>query len=185
MENSLISRLLPQGGTQLLHRAVLVGLGVVVLAVSAHIQLPFWPVPMTLQTLAVLLIAATAGLRLGVSTLLAYLASGAVGLPVFAGGAGLAYMAGPTGGYLAGFVLAAAIVGWLADRGHGRKVLSAVAMLLAGDVAIFALGTGWLSVLFGAEKAVADGLLLFIPGEILKIALGSAVLFAAWKHAKR
>lgn len=183
MNGNLLSTLWPK--SQVLHKVVAVALGVAILTLASKVQVPFWPVPMTLQTLAVLMIGATAGARLGGATVLAWLGLGAVGVPVFATGAGLAYMAGPTGGYLAGFLLAAIVVGHLADRGHGRSIVSAVGMLLAGEVAIFALGTGWLSVLFGAEKAVAVGLIPFIPAEILKVALGTAILAAAWKQAKR
>ena len=183
MNGNLLSTLRPQ--SRAVHKLVTVALGVAILTLASKVQVPFWPVPMTLQALAVLMIGATAGLRLGAGTVLAWLALGAVGVPVFATGAGLAYLVGPTGGYLAGFLLAAAVVGWLADRGHGRTVVSAIAMLVAGEVAIYALGLGWLSVLFGAEKAVAVGLLPFIPAEILKVALGTAILTAAWTKAKR
>ena len=182
MNGNLLSTVWPK--SQLLHKAVAVGLGVVILTLASKVQVPFWPVPMTLQTLAVLLIGATAGMRLGAATLLAWLGLGALGAPVFATGAGIAYMAGPTGGYLAGFLLAAIIVGYLADKGHGRTILSALAMLLAGEVAIYVLGLGWLSALIGTQKAVSAGFLPFIPAEILKLALGTAILTAAWNKAK-
>jgi biotin transport system substrate-specific component len=184
MNGNLLSTLFPQSRAGALNQAVIVGIGVLLLAVSARIQVPFWPVPMTLQSLAVLLIGATAGARLAASTLAAYLAAGAVGLPVFASGAGLAYMAGPTGGYLAGFLAAATLVGWLADKGYGRSMVSALALMLAGEVAIFALGVGWLSLLIGPGPAVAGGLVPFVPAEILKMVLGAAVLAAAWTQAK-
>ena len=185
MNGNLLSTLWPQSQAQLLNKAILILSGVVLLAVSSKVQVPFWPVPMTLQTLAVLMIGATYGARLAASSLIAYLVAGAVGLPVFASGAGPAYMAGPTGGYLAGFLIAAVILGWLADRGYGRTILSALAMFAIGEVAIFALGTGWLSSLLGVEKAVSAGLLPFIPAEILKVALATAILSLAWKQAKR
>jgi biotin transport system substrate-specific component len=139
---------------------------------------------MTLQTLAVLLIAATSGARLGGATLAAYLAAGAAGLPVFAKGAGPLYMAGPTGGYLAGFLLAALVVGRLADRRWGRTPLAALALLAIGQVLIFLPGTGWLAFLIGAEKALAAGLYPFIPAEILKTGLGAAILAALWRQGK-
>jgi len=183
MNANLFSTAFPK--SQALHKAAAVGLGVVILTLASKVQVPFWPVPMTLQTLAVLMIGATAGMRLGGATVLAWLGLGALGAPVFATGAGLAYMAGPTGGYLAGFLLAALVVGYLADRGHGRTVVSALAMLLVGLVAIYALGLGWLSLLIGAPKAMAAGLVPFIPAEILKLALGTAILTAAWKQATR
>lgn len=183
MNGNLLSTLWPQ--SQVLHKLGAVALGVVLLTLASKVQVPFWPVPMTLQVLAVLLIGATAGARLGGATVLAWLGLGALGAPVFATGAGLAYMMGPTGGYLAGFLLAAAVVGYLADKGHGRTVVSALALLSLGVVVIYALGLGWLAALFGAQKAVAVGLLPFIPAEILKVALGTAVLTAAWTKAKR
>lgn len=182
MNGNLVSTLLTQSRAQALNKAVFVGLGVVLLTVASKVQVPFWPVPMTLQTLAVLMIGATAGARLGGATVLAWLALGAVGAPVFATGAGLAYMAGPTGGYLLGFLLAAVFTGYLADKGEGRTLFSALAVLAMGEVLIFAAGTGWLALLIGPQKAVAAGLIPFIPAEVLKVALGTAVLSAAWKQ---
>ena len=183
MNSNLLSTVWPR--SQVLHKALVMGLGIALLTLASKVQVPFWPVPMTLQTLAVLMIAATAGMRLAGATVFAWLALGAVGAPVFATGAGLAYMAGPTGGYLAGFLAAAALVGHLADRGHGRTLASAAVMLLMGEVAIFGLGTGWLSALMGTERAIAAGLLPFLPGELLKVALGTAILAVAWKQARR
>jgi biotin transport system substrate-specific component len=182
MNGNLLSALWPQ--SQLASKALLVGLGVVLLAVSSKVQVPFWPVPMTVQALVVLLIGATSGARLAGATLVSYLAAGAIGLPVFASGAGLAYMTGPTAGYLAGFLTAAVITGAMADRGYGRTLVSALALMLAGEIAIFALGCGWLAILIGPDKALAAGLMPFIPAEILKMALGTALLAGAWSRAK-
>ncbi|TIL32440.1 MAG: biotin transporter BioY [Mesorhizobium sp.] len=155
---------------------VMVAGGVSVLTLSAKLQAPFWPVPMTIQTLAVLCLGATYGMRHASATLLSYLLCGAAGLPVFATGAGLAYLAGPTGGYLLGFLLAATVVGWLSDRGYCRDLLPTVSMLLLGEVAIYLPGVTWLGWMIGAEKAIAGGLLPFIPAEILKLAIASAVI---------
>lgn len=185
MNGNLVSTLLTQSRAQALNKAVFVGLGIVLLTVASKVQAPFWPVPMTLQTLAVLMIGATAGARLGGATVLAWLALGAVGVPVFATGAGLPYMLGPTGGYLLGFLVAAAFTGYLADRGEGRTLISALAMLGMGEAVIFAAGAGWLAVLIGPQQAVAAGLLPFLPAEMLKVALGTAILAAAWNRAKR
>jgi biotin transport system substrate-specific component len=106
----------------------LVLIGSLLLTLSARVQVPFFPVPMTLQVLVVLLIGVAYGPRLAGATLAAWLAQGAAGLPVFAGtpekGLGLAYMAGPTGGYLAGFLVAAILVGWLAERGWAQSTPS-------------------------------------------------------------
>lgn len=183
MTNSLAETFLPQARTQLATRFMLVAFGVILLAVSSKVQVPFWPVPMTLQTSVVLLIGATYGLRNATSTLLSYIAAGAVGLPVFASGAGVAYMAGPTGGYLVGFLAAAMVMCWLADRGWGRGLASAVLMLLLGQVVIFGFGVAWLAALIGPAKAVAGGLLPFLPAEVLKTGLAAAVLAASWKRA--
>lgn len=185
MNSNLLSTLLPQTNSQIAIKIGMVALGVLLLATSSKVQVPFWPVPMTLQSLMVLLIGATSGARVGGATLISYLAAGSVGLPVFATGAGLAYMAGPTSGYLAGFLVAAVAVGYLADRGHGRTLLSAFAIFAVGEVAIFALGTGWLATLVGGEKALAGGLVPFIPAEILKVALATGILTLAWRQVKR
>jgi biotin transport system substrate-specific component len=185
MTGNLLSALRPHAQARLLEKAAIVGLGIALLTLASKVQVPFWPVPMTLQTLAVLMIGATAGARLAGTTVLGWLALGAVGAPVFATGAGLAYMVGPTGGYLAGFLLAAAFVGSLADKGEGRSLASAFMLLAMGEVVIFAAGTGWLALLLGPEKAITAGLVPFIPAELLKLALGTVVLTAAWRKAAR
>ena len=172
-----------------LRAVVLAILGAVLLTVSAKVQVPFYPVPMTLQPLVVVLIGAVYGSRLGAATVLLYLAEGAAGLPVFAGtpekGIGIAYMAGPTGGYLAGFVLAAFLVGRLAERGWDRAAVTAFAAMLAGIVAIYLPGVAWLATLVGTDRALAFGLYPFVWGALLKIALGTALLPAAWALAGR
>ncbi len=176
----LVTLALPQDrGARLVAQILLVLGGTALLALAAKITVPFWPVPMTLQTLAVFLIAAAYGRDLAVATLLAYLVEGAIGLPVFATGAGLAYMAGPTGGYLAGFVVAAAIVGYAADRGFDRNAPVLFGAMMLGEIAILALGAAWLAVLFGAEKALAFGVGPFIVTDVIKIALAAAVVRAA------
>jgi len=150
-----------------------VAIGTALLAVSAHVQLPFWPVRLSMQSFVVLAIGLSCGGRLGAATLLAYLAEGALGLPVFQGGAGPAYMAGPTGGYLLGFLLAAAAVGGLADRGVTRRWPGRLAVLLLGEALIYLPGIAWLAVLFGPAKGMAFGLLPFLPAEALKLALAA------------
>jgi biotin transport system substrate-specific component len=181
MNGNLISTVWPQSQAQLAARALLVALGVMLLSLSAKLQVPFWPVPMTLQTLVVLIIGAGYGARLAGVTLGSYLAIGAVGLPVFAGGGGVAYMLGPTGGYLLGFLAAAMLLGYLADRGIGRSFPSALLLFGIGEIVIFALGIGWLATLIGIDRAIAAGLVPFILAEILKVALASALLFSAWR----
>ncbi len=184
MQENLIATLLPDARKNTLANMALVLGGIGLLTVSAKVQVPFWPVPMTMQTLVVLLIGSTYGANRAGATLAGYLAAGAAGLPVFAGGAGLAYMVGPTGGYLAGFIAAAVLMGWLSDRGHGRTVVSALALIAVGEIAIFALGGGWLSTIIGWQKALAAGVYPFVPAEILKTVLAAAMLSIGWKQAK-
>jgi biotin transport system substrate-specific component len=155
-------------------RIAAVAIGSALLAISAHVQLPFWPVRLSMQSFVVLAIGLACGGRLGAATLLAYIAEGAFGLPVFQGGAGLAYMAGPTGGYLLGFVLAAWAVGTLADRGATRGWIGTVAVLFLGEVLIYAPGVAWLAVLFGPAKSLGFGLVPFLPAEAVKLALAAA-----------
>ena len=153
----------------------------VALAAQISIRLPFSPVPVTGQTLAVLLVGALLGSRRGALSVLAYLAQGLTGLPVFAGGAsGLAYALGPTGGYLAGFVAAAFVTGWLAERGWDRHVWRAALAMLAGHAAIYALGLGWLSI-FAGRQALALGLLPFVAGDVVKLIAAALLLPAGWK----
>ena len=166
----------------MLRLAVLAIAGSALMAVSAKIQVPMWPVPMTMQTFAVLVIAMSFGLRLGAATLLLYLAEGAVGLPVFASGAGLAYLAGPTGGYLVGFFVAAVLVGWLAEKGWDRNAVQTLIAMALGTIVIFGLGVTWLAIFLGdADKAIASGLTPFLVGAAVKITLAAAVLPIAWR----
>lgn len=160
-------------------RVVAVLLGTLVLTLSSRLQVPMVPVPMTMQTLAVTLIGALYGWRLGALTVLVWLAQGLVGLPVFAGGAGPAYMVGPTGGYLVAFVFAAAVCGALAERGWtGHRVLRSFAAQLAGNLLCLAIGAAWLATFVGPTKAVAAGVLPFVLGGVLKSILGAALLKA-------
>jgi biotin transport system substrate-specific component len=179
-----------EGAARWMRNVVLVLAGTAILAISAKINVPMLPVPMTMQTFAVLLIAMAYGWRLGAATIIAYLAEGALGLPVFAGGGGLAYMAGPTGGYLFGFVLSALIVGWLAERGW-RNIPSTFAANILGTVLIFGFGFLWLIQVIAVAKgldfaaavpiAFSAGVAPFILGGIVKSALAAAVLPLGWK----
>jgi len=167
-------------------RAVILGaIGVALLWISSKIQIPLWPVPVTMQTFVVLTLGCAYGTRLGLATVLAYLAAGAVGLPMFAGGwtegGGLVHLYGPTGGYLVGFAVAAAICGRLAERGWDRSVSRAALAMLIGNLVIYALGVAWLAAQIGIEPALRHGLMPFLVGDALKIALGAATLPLAWK----
>ncbi|MGB0682152.1 MAG: biotin transporter BioY [Magnetovibrionaceae bacterium] len=161
-------------------------LGSLVLALSAKIQVPFWPVPMTLQSLAIITIGMAFGMKLATFTVLLYLGEGLVGIPVFAGaGAGPAYLMGPTAGYLAGFVMAAAFCGWMAERGWDRHWLKALAALTIGHLLMFIPGVAWLATLMGLEKAMAVGFTPFVAATVLKTLLAAALLQAAWKLVKK
>jgi biotin transport system substrate-specific component len=164
--------------------------GTGILWIAAKIQIPFYPVPMTMQTFVVLALGMAYGWRLGAATLLLYMAEGAVGLPVFAGtpekGIGIAYMLGGTGGYLIGFVLAAGACGWLAERGWDRNVVMTALAMLAGNVLVYVPGLLWLGTLFGWDKPILEwGLTPFILGDLTKLALAAAVLPLAWKLVRR
>jgi biotin transport system substrate-specific component len=138
-----------------------------------------------MQSFVVLVIGMAYGARLAGATVALYLLEGALGLPVFAGtpekGIGLAYMAGPTGGYLVGFFIAAVAMGWLAERGWDRRPVLSVVAMTTGTVLLFTPGVSWLAVLVGFEKAVQAGLMPFLVGSMLKLGLAAAVLPLAWK----
>ncbi|MCC7048057.1 MAG: biotin transporter BioY [Alphaproteobacteria bacterium] len=178
------------GNAAALRATVLALFGSLLLALSAKVQVPFWPVPMTMQTFVVLVLGASYGWRLGLATVLLYLAEGAFGLPVFAGtpekGLGLAYMAGPTGGFLIGFAAAVALTGFLAAQGWTRDLPRLTLMMLLGHAAIFLFGVGWLAALLGWEKAVALGLSPFWAATALKTALAVAVVAGLdrWMRAR-
>ena len=180
--NALAPRSVSNSSLKWLTMAVMVAFGVALIAISAKIQVPFWPVPVTLQTLAIMGLAAAYGLRLGLTTILSYLAAGYMGAPVFAGiAAGPAYFAGPTAGYLAGFVIAVAIVGYVADRVSSKNIFALVGATLLGTLVIYALGAYWLGFVFigssgnllGFEGAWKYGVQPFILADIVKAVLAS------------
>ena len=186
---TLIAAIWPDADTRAsrwLRHALLAVTGSLALALSSKIQVPFFPVPMTMQTFVVLALGFAYGWRLGGATVLLYLAEGAVGLPVFAGtperGTGLVYMMGSTGGYLVGYVLAAVVCGWLAERGWDRRVVSTGLAMLVGNVLIYIPGLVWLGILFGWDKPLlAWGLTPFVWGDLTKVAFAAAVLPLAWR----
>jgi len=154
--------------------------GALALTLSAKVQVPFYPVPMTLQTLVVLALGAAYGAQLGATTVALYIAEGLVGLPVFAGAvAGPLYMAGPTGGYLAGFLAAAALIGFLAEHGWDRSWPRLLAAMTLGHAVIFAFGFSWLAALVGPGKAFALGVAPFAAATVLKTLLACALVAAA------
>jgi biotin transport system substrate-specific component len=154
------------------------------LAVSAKTKVVLGPVDLSLQTLAICLIAAAFGARMAVATLLLYLAQGAMGWPVFQGtpekGLGIAYMMGTTGGYLLGFVAMAAIVGWAADRGWDRNPFKLFSAIIVAEVVMLALGFAWLATLIGGEKAWTFGVMPFLVPDLIKAGLAAAIVPAVW-----
>ncbi len=166
---------------------MLVILGSAVMAGLAQVsfRLPFTPVPVSGQTLGVMLIGASLGAWRGGAAMLLYLGEGAAGLPVFAEGqSGLVYLTSrPTTGYLWGFVVAAAVIGLLAQLGWDRSVGSALGAMLVGEVVVFALGVGWLSHItnISGQVALEAGLYPFVLPELLKLAVAANVLPAAWR----
>ena len=164
----------------------LIVVGTALLALSAKVNVPLPYVPMTMQTLVVLMIGTAYGWRLGAATVLAYLAEGALGLPVFAGPVGgLAPLLGPTAGFLAGFVIAALMIGWLAERGWDRSVSTLFAAMLFGHVVILAMGFGWLAfgLGLGVEKAWLVGVVPFLAGSLVKSTLGAVLMPALHRFA--
>jgi biotin transport system substrate-specific component len=180
-----VSLALPENrAARLVTQIMLAFAGTALLTLSAKTKVVLGPVDMSLQTLAVMLIAATFGMRLGVATVLLYLLEGAMGWPVFQStpekGIGIAYMMGTTGGFLAGFVAMAAIVGWAADRGWDRSFFRFLGVLLVAEAVMMAMGFAWLAYLIGADKAWTFGVVPFIVPDLIKVGLVAAIMPAAW-----
>lgn len=184
--------------TRLLRAVALAVLGTMLLTVAAKVKVPFFPVPMTLQTLAVLLIGAAYGSRLGAATVVLYILEGMAGLPVFTNTpplvAGPAYMLTPTGGFLIGFVFAAYIVGFFAERGYDRSIAKLAGVMLLAEVVLFACGFAWFANFallasgafgIGAEKAWAYGVQPFLAGEFVKVALAATIMPTLWSLLSR
>lgn len=186
---TLAQRLVPRRGlleNTWVYNTLLVFAGSWFVALLAQVSIPlapFSPVPITGQTLGVLLVGSLLGSRLGLLALAVYMLQGIIGLPFFAeGNSGLQVITGATGGYIIGFIVAAGLVGWLAERGWDRRVHTTVASMVLGTLMIYLFGLPWLAVVLGsAERAITLGLLPFIPGAIIKIAVAAGVLPGGWK----
>ena len=159
-----------------LKNIALVLFGTLLLALSSKVQVPFWPVPMTMQTFIVFIIGMAYGWRLAFFTLVAYLIEGALGLPVFAKGGGLLYLTGPTAGYLYGMTIAAGVIGFFAEFGYNESYFKSLISLLVGTFIIFLFGVGYLGSVIGYDKALAGGLYPFIPSEFFKIGLAVIII---------
>lgn len=160
--------------------------GTAVLAASSYVSIPMQPVPISMETFAVLMVGALYGWRLGGVTVFAWLMEALAGLPVLAGGAaGLAPFMGTTAGYIFAFPLAAMLVGWLVARGwDGARPLRAFAAMLLCTTFILLVGGAWLSVLIGAAKGWQFGILPFLVGDVVKSALGAASLML-WQQVRK
>jgi biotin transport system substrate-specific component len=162
----------------------LVGVGAAFTAVMAQIAVPLYPVPITGQTLAVLLVGATLGATRGALTMVVYALLGVVGLPVFsAASSGFGVLSGTTGGYIVGFIFAAGFTGWLAQRDWDKKYLGAALSFLGGTVVTFAFGLTWLALVTGGtlEQVLAWGLFPFIIGGLIKAGIAAAIIPSIWK----
>ncbi len=177
------------GRGALLRSLLLIAAGIAAMAVAAKIKVPFWPVPMTMQTFVVLTVGAAYGARLGGATMLGYMLVGAMGFDIFTGSSatayGIDYMMGGTGGYLVGFVLAAIVLGRLAEAGWDRSVPRMAGAMLIGNALIYLPGVLWLGALYAADKGwawvVKWGLTNFLVADALKLALAAALLPLLWK----
>tara|TARA_R110002124_G_scaffold85148_2_gene221084 strand:+ start:3615 stop:4226 length:612 start_codon:yes stop_codon:yes gene_type:complete len=194
--NTLLGLYQPKGdAAKLASNLATVVLGTLLITICAKINVPVWPVPVTLQGFAIAALAAAFGMRIGVATVGLYLLEGAMGLPVFATGGGLAYLVGPTGGFLIGFVALAAIVGFAADRGASGKPLALFSAMLVGDAVMFVLGFTWLALMAGQAGWIDQANVLgsafvkavqpFIVWDILKMALAALTVTGAWKLVSR
>lgn len=178
-------------GTELRAKAALVLAGSGLMALASHVMapLPFTPVPVTAQTFVVLLLAALLGARMALAIQFVYLAEGLAGLPVFAPTASwaLGRLIGPTDGYLLGFLAATWVVGSLADRGWGRRLGSSVAMMFAGECALYAIAIPWIKMFLGANwmQSLMMGLWPFLPGDLYKLILAALVLPGAWRVVRK
>ena len=180
---ALIDRVIPRSA---INNVALILSGAVFAAYAAQLVIPMWPVPMTAQTLAVLLVGSVLGATRGAISLIVYFSMGAVGLPVFSAATSLSF--GPTFGYLVGFIAAAAVVGYLSQRGWHRSVAGVLGSFVIANSVIYLFGLPWLAFAlgsFGAANDVASvaaaGLAPFILGDVIKMAVAAALLPLAWK----
>lgn len=191
MHNTLALTIWPyETDNKLLRNTILAVAGTLLLTLSAKVSIPFFPVPMTMQTLVVLALGMAYGWKLGAATMLLYLAEGAVGLPVFSGtpdkGIGLVYMMGGTGGYLVGFILAASLTGYLAEHGWDRNIVTTALAMLLGNLLIYIPGLLWLGSLYGWDKPIlAWGLTPFLFGDLVKVALAAVAMPLCWRVVRK
>jgi biotin transport system substrate-specific component len=177
--NTILGVLEPKTSTErVLSNVAMVLIGTLLIAAAAKINVPTWPVPVTLQSFAVAALAAAFGWRIGTATVVAYLVEGAMGIPVFATGGGLGYLMGPTGGFLLGFVPMAYVIGRAADLGGSSRVLMLTVSMLIADALLFVVGYAWLVTVLANLKGVS-------PTAVLGSAFDGAIKpFAVWDVLK-
>ena len=183
--NSLVSSLLGKKTNDFVYVLLTSVIGSFLLAISSKVQIPLTPVPVTLQTLVLLVMSMFLGWRGAVGATSLYLFQGAIGLPVFAHGGGFIILFGPTGGYLFGFLIASLVVGYLAERGWDKSVVLTFTSMTIGTLIIYLFGVIWLSYLKDLNTALVFGLLPFITPDILKICLGTCIITAGWEISEK
>ena len=183
--NSLVSSLLGKKTNDFVYVLLTSIIGSFLLAISSKVQIPLTPVPVTLQTLVLLVMSMFLGWRGAVGATSLYLFQGAIGLPVFAHGGGFIILFGPTGGYLFGFLIASLVVGFLAERGWDKSVVLTFTSMTIGTLIIYLFGVIWLSYLKDLNTALVFGLLPFITPDILKICLGTCLVSAGWEISEK
>ena len=183
--NSLVSSLLGKKTNDFVYVLFTSVIGSFLLAISSKVQIPLTPVPVTLQTLVLLVMSMFLGWRGAVGATSLYLFQGAIGLPVFAHGGGFIILFGPTGGYLFGFLIASLVVGYLAEKGWDKSVVLTFTSMTIGTLIIYLFGVIWLSYLKDLNTALVFGLLPFITPDILKICLGTCLVSAGWEISEK
>ena len=183
--NSLVSSLLGKKTNDFVYVLLTSIIGSFLLAISSKVQIPLTPVPVTLQTLVLLVMSMFLGWRGAVGATSLYLFQGAIGLPVFAHGGGFIILFGPTGGYLFGFLIACLVVGFLAEKGWDKSVVLTFTSMTFGTLIIYIFGVIWLSYLKDLNTALVFGLLPFITPDILKICLGTCLVSAGWEISEK
>ena len=183
--NSLVSSLMGKKTNDFVYVLLTSIIGSFLLAISSKVQIPLTPVPVTLQTLVLLVMSMFLGWRGAIGATSLYLFQGAIGLPVFAHGGGFIILFGPTGGYLFGFLIASLVVGYLAERGWDKSVVLTFTSMTIGTLIIYLFGVIWLSYLKDLNTALVFGLLPFITPDILKICLGTCLVSAGWEIGEK
>jgi len=193
--NTILGAFQPKGeAAKLAANLAIVVLGTLLLTIAAKISVPVWPVPVTLQSMAVAGLAAAFGARIGVATVALYILEGFSGLPVFASGGGAAYILGPTGGFILGWIPMAWVIGRAADRGASGSFPRLFGWMVVGDAISFALGFAWLIALSGSAgwidqsnvigDAFAKAVQPFIVWDLLKLAFAALTVVGGWQLIK-